>query len=586
MTVWSMAEENVKRKLTAILYADVAGYSRLTGEDEVGTHRRLSAGLDLISDEIKGKGGKVVHYAGDAVLADFSSVVAAVECAVGIQRQLSGGNAGVPDDKCLQFRIGVNLGEVIVDRDDIYGDGVNVAARLESLAEAGGICVSGAVFEQVNGKLDVGFQDMGSQEVKNIAQPVRAYRVVLETTSAFDKPPPLPEKPSIAVLPFNNLSSDPEQEYFADGMTEDIITSLSKLSQLLVIARNSSFTYKGRTVKVPEIAKELGVTYVIEGSVRKIGDRVRITAQLIDGGDGGHLWAERFDRDLTDIFAMQDEVTEKIVAAMDVKLTGDERNRLKTTGTNIPEAYDYVLRSREQTRLMSKDGNARAQALLNRAIELDPGYATAYANLAMTRLMNYLNRWSETADPSLEYAYELAQKAVALDGTDPTAHHMMGLICLWKRQHDQAIAELERSIALEPNRAYTFGVLGNALQYAGRPEEALEWINRGMRLDPGYSDSRLHFLALATFQLGRYEDATEILRRRIILKPDTDISRVLLAACYGHLGLTDEAKIQWAEVFRINPDYSLERHMKNLPYKDPANTDRIVEGLRKAGLVE
>jgi len=272
---------------------------------------------------------------------------------------------------------------------------------------------------------------------------------------------------------------------------------------------------------------------------------------------------------------------------MEVKLTGDERKRLKTTGdTNIPEAYDYLLRSREQQRLTSKDGNAQAQALLNRAIELDPGYAKAYANLATTRMMNYINRWSETADPSLEYACELAQKAVALDETDPSGHHALGTIYIWKRQHDQAIAELERAIALEPNRAITFGVLGNALQYAGRPEEAIEWINRGMRLDPSYNDIRLHWLALANFQLGRYEDAIDVLKRRLILKPDTDISRVLLAACYGHLGHTDEAKIQWAEVFRINPDYSLERHMKNLPYKDPANTDRIVEGLRKAGLVE
>ena len=581
----------MERRLAAILAADVVGYSRLIGADEAGTLTALRALLkDVVDPTLKRHRGRVVKLMGDGLLAEFASVVDAVAAAVEIQETVPGRSAHLPDHRRIALRIGINIGDIAVEDGDLFGDGVNVAARLQEIANPNGVAVSGDAYRQLRGRLDLSLEDAGEKDLKNIAEPVRTWlwpsANARGIAPASDAPPALPDTPSIAVLPFDNMSGDPEQEYFADGIAEDVITSLSKLSQLLVIARNSSFAYKGQSVNVSEIARELGVRYVIEGSVRKFGHRVRITAQLIDGDTGGHLWAERFDRDLTDIFAVQDEVTQEIVSAMDVKLTGDERTRLKSTGTNIPEAYDYVLRSREQTRLMSKDGNARAQALLNRAIELDPGYATAYANLAMTRLMNYLNRWSETADPSLEYAYELAQKAVALDGTDPTAHHMMGLICLWKRQHDQAIAELERSIALEPNRAYTFGVLGNALQYAGRPEEAIEWINRGMRLDPSYVDSWLHFLALATFQLGRYEDATEVLKRRIILKPDTDISRVLLAACYGHLGLTDEAKIQWADVFRINPDYSLERRMKNLPYKDPANTDRIVEGLRKAGLVE
>ncbi len=579
----------VERRLAAILAADVVGYSRLIGADETGTLTALRTLLkEVVEPRLKSHHGRVVKLMGDGLLAEFASVVDAVSAAVEIQEATPERSAHLAEDQSIALRIGINIGDIVVEGGDIFGDGVNIAARLQEIADPNGVAISDDAYRQLSGKLNLPFADAGEKGLKNIKQPVRTWLWSPTNTrgDAPDRPLALPDKPSIAVLPFTNLSGDPEQEYFADGMTEDIITSLSKLSQLIVIARNSSFVYKGRAVNVPEIAKELGVTYVIEGSVRKVGNRVRISAQLIDSSTGGHLWAERYDRELTDIFAMQDEVTREIVSAMSVKLTGDERNRLKTTGTNIPEAYDYVLRSREQQRLMSKDGNARAQALLNRAVELDPGYATAYANLALTRLMNYLNRWSETADPSLEYAYELAQKAVALDGTDPTAHHMMGVICLWKRQHDQAIAELERSIALEPNRAYTFGVLGNALQYAGRPEEAIEWINRGMRLDPSYSDTRLHFLALANFQLGRYEDATEVLRRRIIIKPDTDISRVLLAACYGHLGLTDEAKIQWAEVFRINPDYSLERHMKNLPYKDPANTDRIVEGLRKAGLVE
>ena len=383
-----MAEKHLPRKLAAILYADVAGYSRLTGEDEDATHQALSEYLDLITNSIQDHRGQVMHYAGDAVLAKFDAVVDTLSCAVSVQNELKIRNDILPEERKIQFRIGVNTGDVIEDRGDIYGDGVNVAARLETLAEPGGICISESVRTAVGNKLDLAFEDMGEQAVKNISIPVHTYRVQLKgSPSALIGTPSLPNKRSIAVLSFENMSGDAEQEYFADGIAEDIITSLSKLSQLLVIARNSSFTYKGSSVKVQQIANELGVGYIIEGSVRKSGNRVRITSQLIDCTTGGHLWAERFDRDLTDIFAVQDEVTQAIVSAMAVELTADERERLKNTGTNNLEAYDFFLRGREQYRLLSKEGSTQAEALLSRALNLDPAYATAYAYLAYTYLM-------------------------------------------------------------------------------------------------------------------------------------------------------------------------------------------------------
>ncbi len=583
-----MAADRIQRRLAAILAADVVGYSRLMSVDEAGTLAALKAYReDLINPKIAEYGGRVVKLMGDGALMEFPSVVAAVECAVAIQCGIVGRNAGVPGDKQIEFRIGVNLGDVIIDGDDIYGDGVNVTARLESLAEPSGICVSGDVYRQVAGKLDLAFDDLGDLRVKNIANPVRVYRVILNGADRSDAEAlPLPDKPSIAVLPFENMSGDAEQEYFADGISEDIITSLSKLSQLLVIARNSSFTYKGRAVKVQEIARELGVRYVIEGSVRKSGNRVRITAQLIDSTTGGHLWAERFDRDLTDIFAVQDEVTQEIVTAMAVKLTADDHKRLKTIGTDNLEAYDYFLRGRELFWPQSKGGNSLAKAMFERARDLDTKFAPAYAFLSFSHLMDYINQWNEAADQSLERAYEIAQKGIQLNETYPWSRVAFGNACLWKRQHDQAIAEYERAIAQDPNFALGYMGLGWALHYVRRSEEAIELINRGMRLDPHYPDNRLHWLAQAYFQLGRYEEAIDLLKRRLIRKPDTDISRVLLAASYGHLGRKEEAKAEWVEALRVNPNYSLEHRRKILPYKDPADFEKTVSGLRKAGLPE
>ncbi len=381
------------------------------------------------------------------------------------------------------------------------------------------------------------------------------------------------------------MSGDAEQEYFADGISEDTITALSKLSQLFVIARNSSFTFKGRNVNVQEVGRSLGVRYVLEGSVRKSGNRVRITAQLIDATTGGHLWAERFDRDLTDIFAVQDDVTQHIVGALALNLTEGDQQRLATEHTDNLEAYDCFLRGREQLWRFTREQNTQARELLQRAIELDPKFASAYAFLAVAHGLDYINRWSTSPSTSMEQAEEFATRAVALDDRNPYAHWALGIINLHLRRHDMAIREAERSISLAPNLADGHESLGNALHYSGRSEEALACFDRAMALNPYYPDMWLHFQAQAMFQLGRYEEAVASLKRRLVRNPDTDVSRVLLAASYGHLGRFDEARVEWQEVFRINPDYSLEHRRKVLPYKNPSDFERVVDGLRKAGLV-
>ncbi len=583
----------MERKLAAILAADVVGYSRLMGADEEATLEMLNAHREVVDGLIADHRGRIFGSAGDSVVAEFASPVEATRCAVAVQRSVEERNAGVPEDRRMRFRIGINLGDIMVEGDNLLGDGVNIAARLEALAEPGGICISGAVFDLVKNRIEHGYEDLGERHVKNIAEPVRVYRVRIEPSAAdpradTERAPELalPDKPSIVVLPFENMSADPEQAYFSDGISEDIITDLSKISGLFVIARNSAFTYKGRAVKVQEVSRELGVRHVLEGSVRKAGNRVRITAQLIDGATGGHLWAERYDRDLTDIFAVQDEVTHEIVSALAVKLTRDEKKRIASKGTDSVEAHDYFLRGREQALRQTKDANAQGRGMLERAIELDPRFVPAIAFLAFAHVEAYINRWSATPDESLKLADELARRATALDDSEPMAHFALGSVHLWVKQHDQAIAEAETAIALDPNFAMGLLLLGLISNYAGKPEQALEALNKAMRLDPHYPAICLHFLAHAYFYMGRYDDAIAALKRRLIRQPESDISRVLLAAAYGHLGRTDEARAEWAEALRVNPDYSLEHKRQILPYKDPAEFDRIVDGLRRAGLPE
>ena len=389
---------------------------------------------------------------------------------------------------------------------------------------------------------------------------------------------------TIAVLPFENMSPGKAQNYFADGITEDMIAALSSLPQLFVIGRNTSFSYRGKTLKEQQIGTELGVRYLLEGSVRKAGKRIRITAQLIDCHSSGTLWAGKFDRDLKDVFEVQDDVIENIVSALELTLSSEEQGRLKNAHTQSVEAYDFVLRGITLLSGQSKKSVSDAREMFERAIELDPDYSYAYARLAVCHIISYINRWGDSPDHCLEESFQLAQKAVTSDELNPVAHAALGNVCLWKKQHDRAIEELSRAITLQPNFANAHFLLGWALHFVGRSQEGIDAINRGVRLDPRYSDVHLDWLAQAHFQLGQFEQAAELLQRRIVRNPDTDISRVLLAATYGHLGRAIDAKAMWEEALRINPKYSLEHRRRVLPYKDPADFEKIVDGLRKARL--
>src|SRR5262245_41189024 len=515
----------MERKLAAILSADVEGYSRLMGDDEAGTVRTVTQYRDLIAAAVARHGGRVVDAPGDNVLAEFTSVVGAVQSAVDIQRDLGSLNAALPRPRQMWFRIGINLGDVIVEGERLYGDGVNIAARLEGLAEGGGICLSGTAYDQVEGKLPFGYEFLGEQTVKNIARPVRVYRLRLDSRPSRREPArkrsdnrrllvgvfgavailmvlvawagwrwlrtpesaglPLPDRPSLAVLPFANLSKDPTQEYFSDGVTEDLITGLSKVSGLFVIARNSVFTYKGKPVKVREVGRDLGVRYVLEGGVQRAGSRVRITAQLVDTTTGYHIWAERYDREVNDIFALQDEVTQHIVRAMAVKLTDAEKTRPNRTPTGVPEAYDLVLRGHEERKRATREGNDEARRLFVKALDLDPDYASAYAGLSWTHLQSWQFVWS-TDRESLERARELAERAMALDSTLVDAHHLLGQVYLWRKEHDHAIAQAERAVALAPNGADGYETLAEILGWSGRPEDSIRLMRQAMRLNPRY----------------------------------------------------------------------------------------------------
>ena len=560
--------------------------------DEAGTLSELNAlRRDIVDPTIANHDGRIVKLIGDGALVEFASVVDAVECAVAIQQAMAQRNAHRPEDRRIVFRIGIDVGDIIIEGDDIYGDGVNVAARLEGLAEPGGICISNSVREQVLNKVPISFADLGEKTVKNIERPIRVYYVVLNDTSVVTAPlvaattvPAQAQRKSIAVLPFVNMSGDAEQEYFADGISEDIMTALSKISGLFVIARNSSFTFKGQAVHVADVGKKLGVRFVLEGSVRKAGNRVRITAQLIDAASAGHIWAERFDRELTDIFAVQDEVTKEIVAALALNLTSSEQQQLASDAPHNPEAYDFFLRGRELWHLQTRETNAEARATLHRAIELDPNFAPAYALLAIAHMRDYLNQWSASPSSSLEEGHKAALESVARNDRDHYAHWALGSIHLWQRRHAEAESELEKALALNPGFPLAHVILGLVFHYSGRSERALDCFERAITLDP-YSDIYLHFQAQAYFQLGRYEKVAEVLKRRLTRNPNTDISRVLLAACFGHLGQVEDARAQWQEALRVNPNYSLEHRRNVLPYKNPSDFELLVDGLRKAGLV-
>jgi adenylate cyclase len=619
-----MGGRAVERKLAAILSADVEGYSRLMGDDEVATVRTITEYREAIASAVAGHGGRVVDAPGDNVLAEFSSVVDAVEGAVDIQRQLESRNADLPQSRRMQFRIGINLGDVIVEGPRLYGDGVNIAARVESLAEAGGICLSGTAYDQVEGKLPLGYEFLGEHPVKNIARPVRVYRLHLQparppapslgkrganrrliawTAGAvvllmllgaggwagwrwlrpLPAGPALPDKPSVAVLPFTNLSGDPAQEYFSDGVTEDLITGLSKVSGLFVIARNSVFTYKGKAVKVGDVGRDLGVRFVLEGSIQRADNRVRITAQLVDAATGYHLWAERYDREVRDIFGLQDEVTQKIIRALAVKLTEGERGRMGRAPTGDPEAYDLVLRGEEERHRTTREANVQARRLFLKALDLDPGYARAYVGLGWTHLQSWQFWWS--ADPeSLERARELAERALALDDTLAEAHLLLGQIYLWRKEHDRAIAQAERAVALSPNGAHGYETLAEVLAFAGRPEESLRFIGQAMRLNPHYPFFYLWTLGHAYFLARRPQEAVDALTKVVQQNPEFAPAHAYLAVLFSEMGREKEAREAWARAHQLMPNVTLANLRQRVPYRRPADVERLLSAMHRVGM--
>ncbi len=630
-----MSTDQYERRLEAILYADVAGYSRLTGLDEAGTHKALSTYLDAFTGLIETYGGKVVHFAGDAILAEFRTVTDAVSCATAVQEDIKSRNTEVPEDRRIQFRIGINLGDVIIDRDDIYGDGVNVAARLESLAEPGGICVSDAVRVALGTRAPVELESLGLQSVKNISEPVRAFHLRLK---AGEKPPSPAsfgapgknrsrrnlvvaglallavavaliawtrpwaiytdalgeksittlDKPSIAVLPFTNMSGNEAEEYFADGMTDDLITDLSKISGLLVIARNSVFAFKGKAVNIPDVGRQLGVRYVLEGSVRRAGGRIRINAQLIVVETGHHLWAERYDREYSDIFTVQDEVIEKIVKAMAVRLTATEQQVLTRVPTTNLEAYDNYLRA-EQYSNAGIHGVPIAMRLYEKAIQLDPEFAHAYASYARMAV----DVWRYSYDQYLsnpiakKLAYEAASQALRLEPEHPRAYSVLGLLQMVDGEHEQAIASGRRAVLLGPSSADAHLTLGLILTYAGLISEAIETVDTAQRLEPRLSPRMLSIAGFIWFMDRQHERALEAFERARPEMPENEVLSELLAMSYAKLGRREDAAREMAKLLAVFPPLSInDRREQYSYYKRSEDLEHLLGALQEAGVPE
>ncbi|MDH3800863.1 MAG: tetratricopeptide repeat protein [Deltaproteobacteria bacterium] len=628
-----MATEDFKRKLTAILSADVKGYSRLMGEDEEATVRTITAHRKVITSVIEKYRGRVVDSPGDNILAEFVSVVDAVQSAVEIQEVIRAKNAELPEDRQMEFRIGVNLGDVIQEGERIYGDGVNIAARVEGLADPGGICISGSAYEQIENKLALGYDYIGEHTVKNIVKPIRVYKVptgpeTLQKVTDERRPAsswqrvalavviallvvtggvaiwksyrpstapteiaslekmafPLPDKPSIAVLPFSNLSGDPEQEYFSNGLTEEIIAALGSVPKLFVIARNSTFIYKGKPVKVQQVSEELGVRYVLEGSVKKAGDKVRITAQLIDALNGHHLWAKRYDRNLKDIFAVQDEITKEIISAMQVKLTEGEQVRAAAKGTNNLEAYLKYLQANELINRINPESNALGKQLAEEAIALDPEYAWAYYALGRAYTLDVWLGTSKSPKQSIARAIELTQKAIALDDTFAEAYSRLGFLYSMTRQHDKGIAEAEKAMALNLNSATAHFFLGKTLFFAGRAEESIPEYKKAIRLNPIPPNAYPWSLGLSYAYTGQYEEAITWCEKAVRQAPDSLLARMMMAVVYSVSGRDEQARAESAEVLRIQPRFSLKKFEKKLTYKKKTDRELFLGALRKAGL--
>jgi len=618
-----------KRRLAAILAADVVGYSRLMSEHEERTLRVLNERLAAFQQLIPRYSGRIFGGAGDSVIAEFSSSVEAVRCALEIQHALDLLNTKAPEDEQMRFRIGIHVGDIIVEGDNLMGEGVNIAARLESLADPGGINVSGDVYNQVRRKVDAEFADLGPQPLKNIPEPMRTFRVTGGGTHSVSQSQSEPTRParvttglrrptvvtgigailaiaiigwlfvqrtdtvpagsslSIAVLPFANISGDPEQEYFVDGITEDIITDISRLSGLKVIAWNTSSTYKGKTLPPQEIGRELSVAYVLNGSVRKAGDRLRITAQLVDTSNGDNVWAERYDRNYTEVFALQDDVTRKIVGALAVKLTEKEQAQLGHKGTDNISAYDAFLRGQKFALQRTREGNEQARESYRRALELDPTYARAYGALAVTLTRDFRNGWTDMSlDEARARALELAQKAASLDSSSPQVQWALGYVYVNRKQYDEAAAAARQSVALSPNYADGYGLLAYISNFQGNAEDAIRYTQKAMALNPYYTYEYPWNLGRAFYTMGRYTEAIDALKQALEHNTNARYPRLFLAAAYVKLGRQEEAEWEIEQIRVLNPDMTITHLASTFPTQDEVQLKTFLADLRKAGMPE
>jgi len=578
-----------QRRLLAIFSADVVGYSRLMGDDEAATIKSIKRCRKMFTKCISSHNGKVVDARGDNLLAKFSSVVDAVECALEIQSRLTDMNTSLPDHRRMAFRIGVNLGDVIEEGGTIYGDGVNIAARLESMADPGGICVSRSAHDQVVDKIDMAFEYLGEHQVKNIERPVRAYRVLFQANTGNDQkqnPPKMSDKPSIAVLPFDNLSGDPAQEYFSDGMTEEIISGLSRIPRLRVIARNSTFTYKGRPVKTQEVSRELGVAYVLESSVRKSGDKVRISAQLAEAETGHHLWSDRWDRKMEDIFALQDEITMSIMTALQVKLTEGEQIKMweeKDRPKNL-EAYELLLQGEEHFSQLTEEGNILARQKFEEALKQDPDYVSAHVLRAWTYQMDAWMGWSEDPLTSFMKAAELAEHALSLNDSLDTTQALMGIIYLNQRQYDKAEAAVEKAVSLNPSGADAHAWKATVFTACGRHADALEAMQRAIRLNP--LPPGWYYIQIGRIYCfyGDYLRALDNLTKAEETIPAAGPYYFNLTMAHSLAGNTERAKAAAANLLTCYPDFTLDRTAELMPFKNPDDVELVIKALRNAGL--
>ena len=594
-----MIDRRVERRLAAVLAADVAGYSRLMGADEEGTLTKLKALRKALFDpKIVEHRGRIVKTTGDGILVEFASAVDAARCAVEVQRDMAAQNADVPQDNRIEFRIGVHVGDIIIDDDDIFGDGVNIAARLEGIAEPGGVCISDDAHRQIRGKVDFSYNDMGLQTLKNIAEPMRAWRMrlgcdaisllPLDSSAVLVHALALPDKPSIAVLAFQNMSGDAEQEYFADGIAEDIITALSKSRWLFVIARNSSFTYKGHAVDVKQIGRELGVRYVLEGSVRKAGNRVRITGQLVEAATGAHLWAERYDRALEDIFAVQDEITHSIIGAIAPGILAAEIQRSQGKETAELGQWERLMRAHWHIRRFTREDSSEAIRLLDELLRRQPDNALALADLAFSLHFAALFGWTDAPAAAMARMSETARRAVASDEQDAAAHTSLAIHELFLGQHDNAIRRLLRAIDLDPNSTFARGYLGTAYAFGGECDPAIQNVQEAIRLSPRDFLMVVWFTvsAWAHLSAGKFEQAADCGKRAIDCNPAFPDAHGTFAAASAHLGRMAEARAGLDEFMRLMPGLTAGDERLIRPFRRPADRERFLDGLRKAGLPE